>query len=109
MNKVLDDHIKRVSDELSYGALVNLSALTRHYNGMIGAPPSPGLLHFFTEPDKEFNFVCLKIYGESGIQLENQLSFSAFEKKFEELLGFIEFQFVKGEWRLVGDASQDQA
>jgi hypothetical protein len=100
-NRSLEEHVERVSDQLSQDALLKLSLITYHFkDNRFSGPISPGLLRFFAEPEDEFEVVCENVF-KKYCPGDSQLSLVGFEHELEELLGFIEFQLIRGGWRLM--------
>lgn len=100
-NRSLEEHVKRVADELSPDALFKLSLITCHFiKRGYSCPITQGLLQFFAEPEDKFQVVCQDIY-HGYTAGDSQPSLTEFEHALEELLGFIEFQLIRGGWRLV--------
>jgi len=99
-NRTLEEHVKRVSEQLSCDALLKLSLITYHYKDKgFSGPISPGLLLFFAGPEEEFHVVCENVYSRYSLG-DSQSSLAGFVHELEELLGFIEFQLIRGGWRL---------
>ena len=97
--KELEQSVQDLVDDLTDDSLKILSLLTWHFDAMIGAPPSPWLLHFFAQTAEQFDTVCKDIHRSYSILADSMaepISEKKFKSKFLELLELMQFHVVNG-------------
>ncbi|KAE8310955.1 hypothetical protein BDV41DRAFT_578985 [Aspergillus transmontanensis] len=98
-NKLLDDSVQEISNDLPDDSLLLLSLLTWHFDSTLDysspeSTPSQGLLQFFVEPSNvhEVFDILRKQYCR---RVEKEIGLGEFEKEFMHLLGSLKSKFRK--------------
>lgn len=99
-NMELRQSVEGLVEELTEESLIILSLLTWHFDAKIGGPPSPGIFHFFAQPNEQLDAVCENIHTSYTMEV-GPISLGGFRKRFVELLVLMEFYVTKGKYSLV--------
>lgn len=98
-NRLLDDHIEQLMQNLDVDTILKLALLTWHFDAS-SQRPYEELLRFFSLPDEECSEVYIRICERYSNHTRRRVSQEEFTHEFLELLGYLRY-VLQGVWSAI--------